>query len=305
MTKKIIIAGGSGFLGKAIIKLFPDPHVQFIILGRGQNCTNRNVKHLQWDGKHVGDWLSEFEGADALINLTGRTVDCRYNEKNKKEILDSRINATECIGLAIRQCKTPPKLWINAASATIYRHAEDRDMDEDTGEIGKGFSVDVCKAWEKTFNEIETPATRKIILRIAIVLGKNAGVMVPMKNLVRLGLGGKMGNGKQYFSWIHEKDLVNLIHWLMTHEDLSGTFNCCAPHPLTNTELMKIFRKELKMPFGIPQPVWLLKFGAWLIRTETELILKSRRVVPKRLMEKGFRFEFTEAASALHDLIKK
>lgn len=303
--KKIIVAGGSGFIGRSIVKHFSETDVKFIILGRGVGHEHANVKHVQWDGTTPGDWAKELEGADCLINLTGKSVDCRYNEKNKKEIFRSRLDATAVLGKAIHQCKQPPELWINAASATIYRHAEDRQMDEESGEIGKGFSVEVCKAWEKIFNETTLPKTRKIILRVAIVLGKNAGVMVPLKNLVRCGLGGRMGNGKQFFSWIHEIDLVRMIEWLMQHKEVEGTFNCAAPHPTTNAALMKMLRANMRVPFGMPQPVWLLKFGAWLIGTETELILKSRNVVPAKLLKAGFRFEYENASDAIADLLKK
>jgi uncharacterized protein (TIGR01777 family) len=305
MTRKIIIAGGSGFIGKAIVRYFPGKDTQFVILGRGAGAERGNVKYLHWDGINVGEWVNELQGADAVINLTGKSVDCRYNGANKKEILRSRLDATTCIGKAILQCKNPPELWINAASATIYRHAEDRPMTEETGETGKGFSVEVCKAWERTFNDIDTPKTRKVLLRVAIVLGKNAGVMVPMTRLVRLGLGGRMGSGKQYFSWIHEKDAVRMIAWLIESKKVIGTFNCCAPLPVTNTALMEQLRKYCGVPFGIPQPKWLLEFGAWLIRTETELILKSRWVIPSRVMDLGFKFEYGRLGLALEDLLKK
>jgi uncharacterized protein (TIGR01777 family) len=301
--KKIILAGGSGFIGDSIINYFSGKDAQFIILTRTPKMDRKNVRHIAWDGKNLGTWVSEFENADAVINLTGRTVNCRYNKKNKKEILDSRVNSTKCIGEAIRQCKNPPALWINSASATIYRHAQDGAMDEDTGEYGKGFSVEVCRAWEKCFNDISTPLTRKILLRIAIVLGKDAGVMKPMTRLVRLGLGGRMGNGRQMFSWIHEKDLVSLVEWLIEHEEVSGTFNCVAPNPLPNAQLMRLLRNACGIPWGLPQPKWMLEFGALLISTETELILKSRWVMPKRLLDLGFQFQFETAEQAIHDLL--
>jgi uncharacterized protein (TIGR01777 family) len=307
--KKIILAGGSGFTGKAVVDHFHGADAEFVVLGRsastGLNSMSKRVRRLQWDGIHVGGWALEFEGADAVINLAGKSVDCRYTGKNRKEILRSRLDATTCIGKAIRQCKNPPKVWINAASATIYRHAEDRPMDETTGEIGKGFSVEVCKAWEKTFGEEETPGTRKALLRMAIVLGKNGGVMKPLSTLVRFGLGGKMGNGKQYFSWIHEKDLVKMIAWIMENERAEGVFNCSAPGPVPNATLMRLLRKHCGIPFGLAQPRWMLEFGAWLIGTETELILKSRYVLPQRATEMGFRFEFEELDKALEDLLKK
>jgi uncharacterized protein (TIGR01777 family) len=300
-TKKMILAGGSGFLGQALINSFKD--YEIVILSRNPQTVTDRVRYVQWDGKTLGNWAKELENCEVIINLTGRTVDCRYNERNKKEILESRVNATVIIGEAIRQCSNPPGLWINSASATIFRNALDRPMDEETGEFGSGFSVDVCKKWEAVFNESKTPKTRKVLLRIAMVLGKNGGVMPVMTRLVRLGLGGKLGKGDQFVSWVHEYDFVNLIHWIIEHEQIEGTYNCTAPNPVRNNEFMKILREACKMPFGIPSAKWMLEIGAFFIRTETELVLKSRRVVPKKLLDSGFVFKYPEVSLAINDLV--
>jgi uncharacterized protein (TIGR01777 family) len=301
--KKIIIAGGSGYLGKAIVKYWEGKDVQFVILSRTASPATKAVKYVPWDGKTLGEWTSELEGADALINLAGKSVNCRYTDENKKEIFDSRTMSTGVLGTAILQLKNPPKVWINAASATIYRHAEDRDMDELTGEIGEGFSVEVCKLWEKTFNEIQLPATKKFVLRIAIVLGKDDGVMTRLINLVKFGLGGKQGNGNQYFSWVHEQDFCRVIEWCITNPEQGDTYNCAAPVPVTNSVLMEAIRRQMKMLFGLPAPKWLLKIGAAMIGTETELVLKSRRVVPTQLLAKGFVFKYNTIKEALQNII--
>lgn len=300
---KIILAGGTGFLGQSIIHHLDG--YEFMVLCRFPKEDMHNVRYVKWDGKSPGDWVKEITGSDVVINLTGRSVDCRYNEQNRKEILDSRINATAVLGQAIQQSPNPPALWINAASATIYRHAADRPMDEETGEYGKGFSVDVCKKWEATFNNISTPGTRKVVLRTAMVLGKNGGVMPVMKRLVQSGLGGKQGKGNQYISWIHESDFATIIQWIITHKELSGTYNAAAPEPVTNSLFMQLMRKACNMPVGLPATAWMLEIGAWVIKTETELVLKSRRVVPTKLLQSGFDFKYPEAKVAITDLIKQ
>jgi len=254
---------------------------------------------VHWDGQSTGPWGNELENSDVLINLTGKSVNCRYNKKNKKEILRSRLDATKVLGTALAAMKSPPPLWINAASATIYRHAEDRPQDEYTGEFGTGFSVDVCKQWEAAFFEQDIPGIRKIGLRIAIVLGKNGGVMPYFFNLAKFGLGGRQGNGRQYFSWIHENDLAAIIDFLVANKRLKGIFNVSAPNPVQNNEFMAVVRKAVNMPFGLPATKWMLKIGVWLLRTETELILKSRWVIPGRLIEADYKFKVANIKQAV------
>lgn len=293
MTQKIVIAGNTGFTGKYLTKKFTDGG--YTVIG-----ISRQSPNISW--KDQAAIIDALQDADMLINLAGKSVDCRYNEKNKKEIFDSRIDTTRALGEAVLLCKNPPKLWINSSTATIYRHAEDRPMTESSGEIGKGFSVNVATNWEKSFFSFTLPHTRQIALRMAIVLGKEGGVMVPFKRLVRSGLGGKQGNGEQMFSWIHIKDLFHIITFLWEKENLSGVFNTSAPGPVKNKLLMQILRKKLGISFGMPLPKWLLEFGAVLINTETELILKSRWVIPERLMEEGYQFKYPDLPAALSDL---
>ena len=316
-NKKIIIAGGTGFIGQEMTKYFSEEN-QIIILTRQlkkvQNNRNhydslhqhdlKNVQFLNWDGKTTGEWVKELNEADIIINLAGKTVNCRYTEKNKKEIFDSRTDAVKVIGKAIGQCTTPPKLWINASSATIYRHAEDRPQDEYTGEFYDGFSVQVCKLWEKTFYEQTTPATRKVALRMAITLGPG-GVLIPYFNLLKFGLGGKQGSGKQMYSWIHIEDSCRMIDWIDAHSTIEGTYNCCSPNPVTNAAFMKLLGRATGQTINLPAYEWMLKIGASLIGTDTELVLKSRWVVPTKILESGFKFRYPLLQDAFTDIINK
>lgn len=300
---KVILAGGSGFIGKSLVKSFAAQGEQVAVLSRRKGGKTAGVTTLHWDGKTLGDWAVALEGADLLVNLAGKSVNCRYNEKNRKAILDSRVDSTRVLGQAVRQARNPPGLWINSSTATVYRDAQDRPMDDETGETGSGFSVKVAKAWEEAFFAAPTPQTRKVALRSAIVLGREGGLFAPFRNLVRLGLGGTQGNGRQMFSWIHEEDLFEIIRFVQARPEITGTVNCSAPTPLPNREVMALFRKALHRPFGLPMPGWLLAAGALLIRTETELLLKSRWVVPSLLLKEGFRFRYATLPEALANLV--
>lgn len=317
MANKIVLAGGTGFIGQEMIRYF-GKNYDIVVLTRHAKkaANNRNqysglsrsdlerVRFVTWDGKTAGDWSTELEGAGFIINLAGKTVNCRYTEKNKYEILHSRLDAVTAIGEAIRKCKNPPALWINSSSATIYRHATDRPQDEYNGEFHDGFSVDVCRQWEKTFYEQHTPGTRKVALRMAITL-EAGGVLIPYFNLLKFGMGGKQGSGRQMFSWVHATDTCRMIEWIYGHPELKGTFNCCSPNPVTNSEFMKLLRQATGTRFAIPASTWMLKAGALLIGTETELVLKSRWVLPKRISETGFTFRYPRLEAAFADIIKQ
>jgi uncharacterized protein (TIGR01777 family) len=293
-NKKIVLAGGTGFVGKYLKTKFSELGYEVKIISRQNNS-------IQWT-----DLISIQEAIDnseMLINLAGKSVDCRYNKKNKEEILRSRTETTKILGDIILKCKNPPELWINSSTATIYRHAEDRPMTESDGEIGSGFSVSVAKEWEKTFFDFRLPKTRQVALRMAIVLGKDGGVMIPFKNLVRFGLGGKQGNGNQMFSWIHIADLFGIIQFLQSNKKMTGAYNCSAPNPVSNETLMQSLRQAMNVKFGLPSPKLLLKIGAIIIRTETELILKSRWVIPERLTKAGFQFQFSTIDKALINIL--
>jgi uncharacterized protein len=295
MKKKIVLAGGTGFVGKYLKEKYIALGYEVIIISRGEKNTN-------WNNRSA--IIGALENATMLINLAGKSVDCRYNEKNKKEIYDSRIDTTVALGEAILKCKNPPPLWINSSTATIYRHAEDKAMIEATGEIGTGFSVSIATAWEKAFFNFSLHKTRQVALRMAIVLGKDGGVVRPLKNLVRFGLGGKQGKGSQMFSWIHIEDVYRIIEFVQTNKYITGVINTSAPNPVTNKVLMQVFRKKMHKAFGLPAPTWLLKIGAILIKTETELILKSRWVIPQKLMDWGFVFTFKTVDDALKDILQ-
>ena len=301
--KKVVIAGGTGFIGKMLCSHYKSRAFEVVVLTRGLSFTENEIRFIHWNAKALGPWQNELDGAQILINMNGRSVDCRYNKTNRKEILDSRVDATKVLGLAIAKLKNPPLLWFNSSSATIYRHAEDRQMDEITGEIGKGFSVEVCKSWEHTFFSAETPETRKVALRTAIVLGAQGGAIKPLLRMTQFGLGGSQGNGSQFFSWIHEDDLLHAMDFIEERKSIEGPVNISAPNPLRNEELMRILRQKIGIPFGIPTPKWLLAMGAALINTETELIMKSRNVVPKKLNDAGFVFKYPSLNIALDQLI--
>jgi uncharacterized protein (TIGR01777 family) len=302
--KKIIIAGGSGFLGKSIINFFDENEYEFVILSRQDFAIHKkNCSVKIWDGKNIGDWQHEFENAKAIINLSGKTINCRYTEPNKKQILTSRIDATNAIGNAILQCKNPPKVWLNASAATLYKYTETKNQDENSTDFNDDFSTHVCLAWEKTLNSFETKNTRKIALRISIVLGKDDGVFTRLKTLTQFGLGGKQGNGKQYVSWIHIEDFCRAIEFFITNNNSNGAYNLSTINPITNDTLMKTFRKKMNIPFGIPSPDFILKLGAFVIGTEPELVLKSRRVVPKKILDEGFIFLHPTIDSAIENLI--
>ena len=300
--KKLIIAAGTGFLGNVLIQHFKNKFEEIVILTRGKSEIKNQIKYVNWNAKSFSGWEKELENTDVVINLAGKSVDCRYTEKNKTEILASRIDSTKILNQAILQCKNPPKHFINSSTATIYRHSEDKEMDEYTGEIGNDFSMNVAKTWEKTFYEVETQKTLKTAIRTSIVLGKNGGAFIPLKRLTQLGLGGKNGNGSQFVSWIHEKDFARAVEFIIEKE-LSGCINVVSPLPVRNEEFMKKLQKEIGIPFGLLISKSMLEIGARIIKTETELVLKSRNVIPKRLTENGFEFQFGDIDKTFKNLL--
>ncbi|MFT3825540.1 MAG: DUF1731 domain-containing protein [Chitinophagaceae bacterium] len=353
--KKIIIAGGTGFIGQALAKYFGKENHVIILSRQSVNAHNNNygkelvkaadgynITYWRWDGKNVEKhWLNDLEAADIVINLAGKSVNCRYHEKQMAEIINSRTDATNTLGEAIRQTIAPPKLWINATSATIYRNATDKPQDEITGEISPwkkdnmprnfiddcrrrwkrflalvehganskeyrepdlDFSIKVCHAWENAFFNQRTPFTRKVALRTAITLGEG-GVIVPYFNLLKFGLGGHQGNGKQMYSWVHVEDFCRTVEWCFEHHDMEGIYNCAAPAPVTNNVFMATLRKATGHKFGLPAPAAMLEVGTALIRSETELILKSRWVLPAKLLQTGFRFKYNKLEDALTEIV--
>lgn len=294
MKQKIVIAGGTGFIGSYCADKFRALEYDVVIISRRDG-------HVQWDDPAA--ITNALENAELVLNLAGRSVDCRYNEKNKREILTSRTETTKAIGEAILRCENPPPLWINAGTATIYRESRDRPMTEEGGEIGSGFSVDVAKAWEAMFYSFTLPRTRRVVLRTTIALGNGGGAMKPFMLLTRFGAGGKQGDGNQMFSWIHVEDLYRIIRFVQDHPEINGPVNAAAPDPVTNAQFMKTLRDKMHRSVGIPTPTPLLKIGAFVIRTEPELLLKSRWVLPEKLENNGFEFKYPTADAAVDEIV--
>ncbi|TWR30287.1 TIGR01777 family protein [Mucilaginibacter pallidiroseus] len=303
LYKKIILAGGNGYLGGVLANYYKDKAGQVIILSRKPKIAEGNISTIVWDGKTAGAWVDELEGADLLINLCGKNVNCRYTKANRGELFSSRLVPTRLLGNVVAGLRQPPALWINITSATIYRHAEDRPQDEDTGEIGYGMSIDICKQWEQTLFDTITPNTRKVALRMGIVLGRSGGAFPRLLNLVRVGMGGRQGDGRQYISWVHEQDAAKCTEWLLQSTAVDGVVNCTAPEAVTNSNFMQLLRDAYGVPFGFPTPVWLMEIGARIIGTETELVFKSRWVKPGKLINGGYQFIFSKAKHAVHDLL--
>ncbi|HEX8425152.1 TIGR01777 family oxidoreductase [Hymenobacter sp.] len=300
---KIVIAGGNGFLGQHLAAHFQELGYRVVIIGR--SATGR-PNQVPWDARNLGAWAVELEGAAALINMAGRTVDCRYTAANKREIVASRVDSTRVLGEAVAACVNPPRVWLNSSTATIYAHSDgwQRANTETDGKIGTGFSVDVAQAWEAAFWAPATPNTRRIALRTSIVLAADGGAFPVMTKLARRGLCTPQGNGYQWISWLHIEDFCRAIEFLINETDQAGTFNVCAPTPLTNRDFNTLLARELRPLLRLPQPTWLLELGAFVLRTETELILKSRKVVPQRLLNLGFRFRYATCERAVADLLQ-
>lgn len=292
--KKVVIAGGTGFIGSYLAKRFIESGYQVLII-------SRNPEHISW--KPI-DMTEAFEGAELIINLAGKSINCPHTEENKKTIIDSRVNTTIWIGNAIQACKKPPKLWINSSASGIYKPSVEHAMTEDETELGTDFMADVVRQWERVFFGFRLTKTRKVALRTSVVLGRNGGALIPLLWLTRLGLGGKQADGLQMFSWIHIEDYFQIIQFIAENETISGVVNCTSPNPVNNKHFMYSIRKAVRIPVGIPAPEFAVKLGAKIIGTEPELILNSSYIIPKRLMDSGYKFLFPDAEKALNDLIK-
>ena len=309
---KIVIPGGTGQIGTVLARAFHARGDEVIVLSRSTQTAPWRV--VNWDAETLGNWANELEAADAVINLAGRSVNCRYNAQNRKVITESRVKSTQVIGEAIVRASQPPRVWLQASTATIYAHTFDKANDEATGVIGCSadapdtwrFSNDVVTAWEQAADEAKATTTRRVLLRSAIVMSPDRGGAFDMLlKIARYGLGGRSGNGRQYVSWIHDQDFIRSVFWLIDHEEIAGRVNLTSPTPLTNTEFMRDLRAAWGIRFGLPATEWMLEIGAFLLRTETELILKSRQVVPGRLLESGFVFQFPFWEDAALDLCSR
>ncbi len=315
---RIVIPGGAGQLGQILTRhLSGRGHYVTVLTRNASGPTQDRApwRMLAWDGKTLGEWTGALEGADVLINLAGRSVNCRYNSRNRREILDSRVLSTQVLGKAIRGLAQPPKVWLNASTATIYRHSFDRAMDEVSGEIGGReadapaswkFSIDVATQWEASFFGAAAPRTRKVAVRGGMVMSPDAtGIFGQFLRLVRVCLGGAAGNGKQYMSWIHDQDFARAMDYLIEHEEMEGVVNVTAPTPLPNRDFMRAIREAWGIGFGLPAYECMLGVATLLHRTESELLLKSRRAIPGRLVAHGFQFEFPTWPEAARDLVRR
>ncbi|MEP7074745.1 MAG: TIGR01777 family oxidoreductase [Acidobacteriota bacterium] len=310
---KIVIPGGSGQVGSMLARAFTADGHDVVVLTR--KVHSEDWKVVAWDAETMGDWADEIDGSDVVINLAGRNVNCRYTPENRKEIMDSRVNSARVVGESIANSANPPKVWLQSSTATIYAHRFDAPNDDVTGIIGGnepnvpnswGFSIEVAKAWEQAANDANTPNTRKVLMRSAITLSPDrGGIFDVLLGLVRKGLGGTAGDGRQFISWIHDVDFIRAVYWLIEHEELSGAINLSSPLPIPQNDFMRILRDVWGSSIGLPAAKWMLTIGAVLMRTETELILKSRRVVPKILTDSGFSFEFPLWEQAAQDLCRR
>jgi uncharacterized protein (TIGR01777 family) len=310
---KIVIPGGAGQIGTLLARAFVADGHEVIVLSR--NPTKAPWRVVGWDGDNIGDWAAEFEGADAVTNLAGRSVNCRYNPDNRRQIKESRTKSTRAVGRAVAGAARPPRVWLQASTATIYAHRYDTANDEATGLLGGSengapgtwkFSLDVAHSWEQAAHEISLPKTRTVLLRSAMTMSPDpGGVFDVLLGLVRWGLGGSSGDGRQYVSWIHDQDFIRAIYWLLDHHELQGPINIAAPNPVPNANFMRSLREAWGIDFGLPASRWMLEIGAFFMRTESELVLKSRRVVPGRLLQSGFKFHFPTWPAAASDLCQR
>lgn len=314
MTMRIVIPGGSGQVGHMLARHFCTEGHEVTVLSRSP-ATGAPWQTIAWDGATAGAWQAALEGSDVCINLAGRSVNCRYNPANRAAILNSRVDSTRILGETIAALARPPAVWLNASTATIYRHELERPNDELTGILGGNepgapdtwnFSIQIAKAWEAAFAETPTPRTRKVALRSAMTFSPDpCGVFDVFLSLVRRGLGGTIGSGDQYVSWIHDDDYIRAIEFLIAHDSLDGPINLASPNPLPNCEFQRILREAWGTQFGLPTFEWMVEVGTFLMRTESELVLKSRRVVPTRLLNAGFTFDHPTWSDAAHDLVAR
>ncbi len=304
---KIVIPGGSGHTGRYLTERFRKRGDEVVVLSRGAGAD-----HLVWDGRTLGDWVSALDGADVLINLAGRSVNCRYTPENLKAMMDSRVESTRVLGEAVASVGSPPRVWLNASTATIYAHSFDRANDEATGEIGGdeadaprywSESIRIALAWEEAFFSARTVGVRQVEMRTAMTMSAVPGsVFSVLVGLARKGLLGRLGSGRQVVSWIHEEDMARAVDFLIERDDLEGAVNLTAPEPLPSETFHAQLREAFGVKVGLPAAAWMLEIGAWAMKTDTELLLKSRNVVPRRLVESGFTFLYPTWREAVREL---
>ena len=308
---KIVIPGGTGQVGAILDRALTAAGHDVVVLTR-RPTRDREVR---WDGETLDQWATVIDGSDIVINLAGRSVSCRYTPANLRAMMDSRVHSTQVVGEAIARAARPPRVWLQMSTATIYAHRFDAPNDEATGVIGGdepgvpgywAYSVEIARAWERAQEEADTPHTRKVALRSAMVMSPDrGGVFDVLLGLARLGLGGPVAGGAQYVSWIHDRDFVRAVDFLIDRDDLTGPVNLAAPEPLPQRAFMRALRSAWGVPVGLPATKWMAELGAFALRSDTELLLKSRRVVPGRLLDEGFTFEYDRWSAAAEDLAQR
>ena len=301
-VERVIIAGGSGFLGQSLAAALPASVRDVVILTRGQPKSVGRVRYVTWDAKTLGPWAVELEGAHAIVNVVGRTVDCRKTSANKKVILESRIDSVNALAAAHRQCNNAPRVWVQSATAHIYGDTGDEVLDE-SSPIGTGFAPQVGLAWEAALNNADLIDCRKVILRISFVLGRNGGPLKTLARLARLGLGGTIGSGRYYMSWLHEDDLNAIILRAIEDHSMHGIYIATSPGPETNRNFMAALRRAVHRPWSPPAPAAMVRVGAWLMRTDPELALLGRRLKPTRLLSEQFAFKHPSLDETLRSLL--
>ena len=301
MKKRMVIAGGSGFIGSALTADWLARGGEAVVLTRSPRQRNDGAIEIQWDGIHIGEWIQYLNGAEAVVGLAGKNINCRHTPEAVQQLTESRVSAVETIAAAIAHVTKPPRAWVQAGAIGFYGNRGDTILDEHSSN-GDGTLAGICRQWEGAFESASVPQSRKVLLRIGVVLGPNGGALPVLARLTRWFLGGQAGNGKQFISWIHLADLTRMFSDSVNREDLAGTFNAVAPAPVTNKEFMRQLRRTLHRPWSPPVPGLAVKLGAWVTGTEASLALDGCRVLPKRFQEAGFQFRFPELIDALKEI---
>ena len=302
MNNRVILPGGSGFLGRSFADCLVRRGYEVVVLTRSPKIASGGVQELAWDGETPGAWQQALDGSAAVVNFTGKSVNCRYTPENRQEIIDSRVDSVHVLGQAVKQCSEPPPVFVQAASLAIYGNTRQRC--DERAPHGQGFSVEVCKRWEAAFSSLNLPQTRQVLLRIGFALGKGGGALEPLATFARFYLGGTIGSGKQYISWLHLDDLNEMMLWALERDHIEGTYNATGPQPVTNAEFMRQLRQTLNRPWSPPVPAPAVRLGSRLMRTEPELALTGRNCVPARFAEQGFRFRHAKLKEALADILQ-
>jgi uncharacterized protein (TIGR01777 family) len=305
MKPKVILAGGSGFVGQSLAPLLLSRGYEVVVLTRAPPSIKRDgVLSVHWDGKNLGDWARVLDGATALVNLTGRSINCRHTPENRRQIVESRVDSVHVLGAALARAKQPPPVFVQAAGIGIYGDAGDRWCDE-SAPHGDDFVTEVCEKWEGAFDQVNAPQTRKVLLRLGVALGAEGGFLQVLAKLTRCFLGGQIGNGRQFVSWIHMADLCRIFLTSIERPEIEGLYNATSPNPVTNAEFMRELRRTLHRPWSPPVPKFAARLGAWLMGTAPSLAFASQRGIPKHLLAQDFRFDFPELRLALTNLLSK